>query len=156
MQTCLVSALRLLGFLARNQRRENGRRLQQSLADDRAKWNGGCCQNPLSDDRSGEIQHRVRGCCLGTRHHIRSVVGLHLMCPVKSHTSVPVPKVLAWCCDASDPVGTEYILMEKAKGRPLVEVWGELDQLQKIRVIQNLAYLESQLALQRFPAYGGL
>lgn len=45
--------------------------------------------------------------------------------------------------------------MEKAKGRPLVEVWGELDQLQKIRVIQNLAYLESQLALQRFPAYGG-
>lgn len=78
------------------------------------------------------------------------------MCPVKSHTSVPVPKALAWCCDASDPVGTEYILMEKAKGRPLVEVWGELDQLQKFRVIQNLAYLESQLASQRFPAYGSL
>jgi hypothetical protein len=46
--------------------------------------------------------------------------------------------------------------MEKAKGRALVEVWGELDQLQKFRVIQNLAYLESQLASQRFPAYRGL
>ncbi|GFF69721.1 hypothetical protein IFM47457_02457 [Aspergillus lentulus] len=41
---------------------------------------------------------------------------------VKSHTSIPVCKVLAWSCDVLNPVGNEYIVTEKAKGRQLVEV----------------------------------
>ena len=76
--------------------------------------------------------------------------------PVKSHTSIPVSKVLAWSCDALNPLGIEYIVMEKAKGRQLVEVWGEMDQPQKFRVIQNLVRLESQLASVKFPGYGNL
>ncbi|RHZ63822.1 hypothetical protein CDV55_106457 [Aspergillus turcosus] len=70
---------------------------------------------------------------------------------VKSHTSIPVSKVLAWSCDALNPVGIEYIVMEKAKGRQLVEAWGEMDQPQKFKVIQNLVRLESQLASVKFP-----
>ncbi|GIK04054.1 hypothetical protein Aspvir_008129 [Aspergillus viridinutans] len=75
---------------------------------------------------------------------------------VKSHTSIPVSKVLAWSCNALNPVGIEYIVMEKAKGRQLVEVWGEMDQPQKFKVIQNLVLLESQLASVKFPGYGNL
>lgn len=76
--------------------------------------------------------------------------------PVRSYTSVPVCKVLSWSCDALNPVGSEYIVMEKAKGRQLVEVWGEMNQPQKFKLIQNLVRLESQLASMKFSGYGNL
>lgn len=75
---------------------------------------------------------------------------------VRSQTSVPVPKVLAWSSDSSNPVGSEYIVMEKVNGRQLVDVWGEMGQLQQFKLIQNLAQLESQLASMEFPGYGNL
>ena len=33
-----------------------------------------------------------------------------------SHTTIPVPKILAWNSDPKNPVGAEYIIMEKAPG----------------------------------------
>jgi hypothetical protein len=36
---------------------------------------------------------------------------------VRSHTSVSVLKVLTWSSDALNPVGSEYIVMMKARGR---------------------------------------
>ncbi|PGH19280.1 hypothetical protein AJ80_04033 [Polytolypa hystricis UAMH7299] len=75
---------------------------------------------------------------------------------VKSNTSIPVSKVLAWSSGSSNPVGSEYILTEKVNGRQLVDVWGEMDQLQQFKLIQNLAQLESQLASMEFPGYGNL
>ncbi|GKZ19282.1 hypothetical protein AbraIFM66951_011424 [Aspergillus brasiliensis] len=75
---------------------------------------------------------------------------------VRSHTSVPVCKVLGWNSDSSNPVGSEYILMEKAHGKQLVDVWGEMNQLQQFRLVQCLVRLESQLAALEFPAYGNL
>jgi hypothetical protein len=73
--------------------------------------------------------------------------------------------VLAWSGDALNPAGIEYIVMEKATGYQLREVWGEMNQLQKYKeyrsgwcsgVIQNLVMLESQLASLKFPGYGNL
>ncbi|KAE8313775.1 hypothetical protein BDV41DRAFT_564168 [Aspergillus transmontanensis] len=75
---------------------------------------------------------------------------------VRAHTAVPVPNVIAWSSDASNPIGSEYILMEKARGRQLVEVWGDMDQLQRFKFIKNLARLESQLASLESPGYGNL
>lgn len=46
--------------------------------------------------------------------------------------------------------------MEKINGRQLVDVWGEMDQLQQFKLIQNLVQLESQLASMKFPGYGNL
>ncbi|OJJ45136.1 hypothetical protein ASPZODRAFT_70346 [Penicilliopsis zonata CBS 506.65] len=46
--------------------------------------------------------------------------------------------------------------MEKAQGRQLVEVWGEMNQSQQFNTIQNLVRLESQLASIDFPGYGNL
>ncbi|PGH15601.1 hypothetical protein AJ80_05465 [Polytolypa hystricis UAMH7299] len=65
---------------------------------------------------------------------------------VRSNTSILVSKVLAWSSDSSNPVGSGYILTEKVNGRQLVDVWGEMDQLQQFKLIQNLIWLESQLA----------
>ncbi|OJJ69960.1 hypothetical protein ASPBRDRAFT_56718 [Aspergillus brasiliensis CBS 101740] len=46
--------------------------------------------------------------------------------------------------------------MEKARGRQLVDVWGEMNQLQQFRLVQCLVRHESQLAEMEFPAYGNL
>lgn len=81
---------------------------------------------------------------------------MYLCLIVRAHTAVPVPNVIAWSSDASNPIGSEYILMEKARGRQLVDVWGDMNQLQRFKFIKNLARLEGQLASLEFPGYGNL
>lgn len=75
---------------------------------------------------------------------------------VSKHTQIPVPKVLAWSCDASNPVGVEYIVMEKAPGQQLFTTWGALSTSDKFDVMENLAQLEADLALIKLPANGSL
>ncbi|KAI4166572.1 MAG: hypothetical protein LQ343_007942 [Gyalolechia ehrenbergii] len=75
---------------------------------------------------------------------------------VKSHTSIPVPKILAWNADSSNPVGAEYIIMEKAAGIQLFKVWADIPMDHRIQLIENLIEFERQLASIGFPAYGSL
>ncbi|CEJ62630.1 hypothetical protein PMG11_11125 [Penicillium brasilianum] len=75
---------------------------------------------------------------------------------VKRHTAIPVPRVLSWSSDRSNPVGAEYIVMEKAPGIPLFQVWGTMTEFEKLQLIKNLTKLEAQLATIKFPFYGGL
>ncbi len=35
------------------------------------------------------------------------------------HTTIPIPKVLAWSADARNPIRPEYVVMEDAHGMPL-------------------------------------
>ncbi|OJJ50336.1 hypothetical protein ASPZODRAFT_110635 [Penicilliopsis zonata CBS 506.65] len=75
---------------------------------------------------------------------------------INKHTSIPVPRVFSWSSDNSNPVGAEYIFMEKAAGVPLCQQWGAMSEFEKLQLIKNLTKLEAQLAAIRFPAYGGL
>lgn len=75
---------------------------------------------------------------------------------VRSRTTIPVPKVLTWSSDSTNPIGAEYIIMEKASGVQLYKVWGDLDEPSRLKLIQNLTLLEHQLFSIRFPAYGNL
>lgn len=75
---------------------------------------------------------------------------------VRRHTSIPVPRVLSWSSNSSNAVGVEYIIMEKAAGIPLFQVWGTMTEFDKLQLIKNLTKFESQLADIKFPAYGGL
>ncbi|KAK4861744.1 hypothetical protein LT330_003779 [Penicillium expansum] len=75
---------------------------------------------------------------------------------VRKHTSIPVPRVLSWSLDSSNAVGAEYIIMEKAPGVQLFEVWGKMPKTERPQFIRSLAKLEAQLSAIRFPASGGL
>lgn len=75
---------------------------------------------------------------------------------VSSYTTIPVPKVLAWSADASNPIGAEYIIMEKAPGIQLFKVWDDITEADRLKLIKNLTHLERQLADIRFPAHGSL
>jgi hypothetical protein len=53
-------------------------------------------------------------------------------------------------------VGAEYIVVEKAPGVPLFQVWGTMTEFEKLQLIKNLTKLEAQLSTIKFPVYGGL
>lgn len=75
---------------------------------------------------------------------------------MSEHTIIPVPKVLTWNADKANPVGAEYIIMEKAQGTPLYHLWGTMPEIEKLRLIKALTRLESQLLSVKLPAYGNL
>ncbi|KAL8724041.1 MAG: hypothetical protein Q9166_008165 [cf. Caloplaca sp. 2 TL-2023] len=75
---------------------------------------------------------------------------------VNSFTKVPAPRVLGWSADATNPVGAEYIIMEKAPGIQLFKIWEDLSATNRLNFIKSLTQLEHQLASIHFPAYGNL
>lgn len=75
---------------------------------------------------------------------------------MSSHTTIPAPKILAWSADPSNPVGAEYIIMEKAPGIQLFKVWDDITDVDRLSLIKSLTKLEHQFAAMRFPAYGSL
>lgn len=75
---------------------------------------------------------------------------------VRSQTSLPVPNVLAWNSDSSNPVGAEYLVLEKVTGKQLNEVWDEMTGRQRFHLVTRLAQFDAELSKIRFPAYGSL
>lgn len=75
---------------------------------------------------------------------------------VSTHTRVPVPKVLAWNSDASNPVGAEYIVMEKAPGQQLFMTWSAMTIQEHFDLVEQLTQFEAELASIQFPANGSL
>lgn len=76
---------------------------------------------------------------------------------VKANSPTPVSEVLAWSANASsNPVQSEYIILERIGGKQLTEVWENLQEPDRLQLIRNFAQLESKLAEIEFPAYGAL
>ncbi|GFN14055.1 uncharacterized protein AtWU_03855 [Aspergillus tubingensis] len=75
---------------------------------------------------------------------------------LRSHISTPVPEVYQWSSDPTNPVGAEYILMEKTRGVPLAEKWSTLNTLQRYQLIDKILEMEKALQRLQLPAYGGL
>lgn len=55
-----------------------------------------------------------------------------------------------------NPVGAEYILMERVKGRQLSDVWDTMSEAQRFGLAKNLVEIERRLASTTFAGYGGL
>jgi aminoglycoside phosphotransferase (APT) family kinase protein len=73
-----------------------------------------------------------------------------------AHTHIPVPTVYAWNSDPSNPVGAEYMIMQKIPGVPASESWETLSMDVKERVVTQVAdYLMEMFAL-RFDRAGSL
>ncbi|KAH0551208.1 hypothetical protein GP486_007471 [Trichoglossum hirsutum] len=67
---------------------------------------------------------------------------------------LPVPRVLGWSCHSSNPVGSEYIIMEKAKGTALGDSWYQLPNPVKHAIIEQVVEVESKFALLQFSEHG--
>ncbi|KAF1962350.1 kinase-like protein [Byssothecium circinans] len=69
---------------------------------------------------------------------------------------IPVPRVYGWSSTASNPVGAEYIIMEKLHGKTLGDVWFTLDFKQRYKVIEQIVQLEQKLFSFQLPASGSI
>lgn len=84
------------------------------------------------------------------------ICGLRFRLLVRLRTSVRVPEVFAWCSDSANPVGAEFIIMEKIPGVALAERWETMKTLERYKVIDQVIETEKELATLKFPAYGSL
>ncbi|PGH35444.1 hypothetical protein GX50_01782 [[Emmonsia] crescens] len=69
---------------------------------------------------------------------------------------VPVPRILAYCATAENPVGAEYIIMERIYGESLASRWLELSTVEMKDVLKQVIEIEKRIFSYRFPAYGSL
>jgi hypothetical protein len=69
---------------------------------------------------------------------------------------IPVPKVLCYSTDADNPVGAEFIIMEKLPGRPIGDRWFDLTEDQRLKIISEVVQTETKLSKIDLPAYGSV
>ncbi|KAM5468853.1 hypothetical protein MauCBS54593_004848 [Microsporum audouinii] len=70
---------------------------------------------------------------------------------------LPIPRVYTWSAHSSlNPVGAEYIIMEKAEGILLSCRWPSMNKKQKVKLIQNVVSLEKSLLAYRFQHIGSI
>ncbi|OJJ51377.1 hypothetical protein ASPZODRAFT_127446 [Penicilliopsis zonata CBS 506.65] len=75
---------------------------------------------------------------------------------IRTRTTIPVPKVLAWSSDTTNAVGAEYIVMERVPGIQIFKKWDEMGESNRISLIKRLTQWEHELSEIQFPAYGNL
>jgi serine/threonine protein kinase len=74
---------------------------------------------------------------------------------LRSH-GIPVPKVYSYSATPENVAGTEYLFMELVSGTNLGDIWHDLPEKARIRVVKNIVEMESRLFSLSFPASGSL
>jgi hypothetical protein len=69
---------------------------------------------------------------------------------------IPTPEVYASCSTKANPVGAEYIIMEKLDGIPLGEIWYTMTPKQQQKIMKQIVQWETRFMSLEFPAYGSL
>lgn len=69
---------------------------------------------------------------------------------------LPVPEVFAYSTTSENPVGAEYILMERVEGESLSSRWLSLTTDEVKDIMIQIAEMERKIFDFRFPAYGSL
>ena len=69
---------------------------------------------------------------------------------------IPIPIVLGWSATADNPLGCEYIVMERAEGRPLFDTWFSMTFKERMKIIPKIVDIERKLFDIKFPGYGSI
>jgi aminoglycoside phosphotransferase (APT) family kinase protein len=69
---------------------------------------------------------------------------------------LPVPEILDHSATSDNPVGAEYILMERVEGKSLASRWLSLTTDDVKHVMSQVGEIERKIFDFRFPAYGSL
>ncbi|KAI9673929.1 MAG: Phosphotransferase enzyme [Caeruleum heppii] len=73
-----------------------------------------------------------------------------------SSKTVPVPRVYAWSSEGDNPVGSEYIIMEKAPGQPLQSRWFSLTKKERVHLVTSFVEIERKIFSFALGSYGSL
>ncbi|RMZ02925.1 hypothetical protein D0862_05843 [Hortaea werneckii] len=69
---------------------------------------------------------------------------------------IPVPKVIAWDGKTANAAGSEFILMEEAKGKPLAAIWPDMELEEKFKIVEEVVGIQKKLQSVAFSSYGSL
>jgi aminoglycoside phosphotransferase (APT) family kinase protein len=75
---------------------------------------------------------------------------------IRRHSSIPVPRIVAYASSASNELGFEWILMEKIDGVPLDCVWDDMTFNAKMEFTVAFAGYMKQLRELQFPLFGSI
>ena len=109
----------------------------------------------LTMDTGKQIIARIPHPNIGPAHYTTAseVATMHYL---RTKLQLPVPHVISYSCDATNPVGSEYILMERIAGVNLSTKWETLNDQKKNKILDRLAQLQSKLLTIQFSSYGNL
>ncbi|KAL9621737.1 MAG: hypothetical protein Q9160_003855 [Pyrenula sp. 1 TL-2023] len=68
----------------------------------------------------------------------------------------PIPSIYDWSPSASNPLGVEYIIMEKVQGIELQSLWYSMDAKQRMDVVGKMVNFEKRLFEIPLPASGSI
>lgn len=74
---------------------------------------------------------------------------------VRSH-GLPVPKVFDYSTTTENPVGAEYMIMEKVAGKQLGDVWYIMSEEERLKMILQVVEMETKLFSIQLPASGSI
>ncbi|PYI11943.1 phosphotransferase enzyme family protein [Aspergillus sclerotiicarbonarius CBS 121057] len=75
---------------------------------------------------------------------------------LRNELDIPVPRVFAWSSRTDQPVGVEYIIMERAPGRELNKLWSAMDISDRVDIVSQLVGIQTKIAAVDFHSYGSL
>ncbi|KAI0372046.1 hypothetical protein BV20DRAFT_940941 [Pilatotrama ljubarskyi] len=75
---------------------------------------------------------------------------------LREHTTIPVPEVYQYDSNPYNRLGGEYILMSKAPGIPLSQVFHSMPHTTLVALMENIAMMVIPLFAHRFPMIGSL
>lgn len=73
---------------------------------------------------------------------------------IKSSTTIPVPEVYHTEFNVGNPVGAQFMLMQRLPGRPLYQDWDTMDLNQKKILVFEVARVVAQLSNLKFDQIG--
>ena len=96
---------------------------------------------------------------VATRHFVRKgTLFLHGRAnrkqKLRDKIGIPVPQVYEWSSNASNQIGAEYILEEKAAGQPLGSLWESIPVSTKLYIVDQIVDMEKNLASFAFSRHG--
>ena len=75
---------------------------------------------------------------------------------LRTNTSIPVPRAIAWSSSSDNDLGFEWILMNKVAGVELRSVWRQIPWQRKLELVDEVAGFVHQLQTHPFNAVGSL
>lgn len=75
---------------------------------------------------------------------------------LRNELDIPVPRVLAWSSKKDQPVGIEYIIMERAPGQELNKLWSTMNISDRVDIVSQLVGIQAKIATVDLHSYGSL
>ncbi|KAJ1334143.1 phosphotransferase [Microdochium nivale] len=77
--------------------------------------------------------------------HLKTASEIATLDFLRQHTTIPVPRTVAWQTSRANPLGYEWVLMDKVPGVQLAQLWDHMPLQKKFAFADSMAVFMNQL-----------